>query len=438
MNKGSGTQGNERRRVHHRLRTTIAGLVLTSLLAACGQAQLAAPDVKPGEATDNDGAVTEFKLNSSHAQERGFFGDSLAMSGDTLVVGAWGENIRGEESGAAYVFVRAGSGWQLQAELRASDAGPEHRFGHAVAISGDTIVVGAVYHDQNGFRAGAAYLFERQGDSWTERAILTPQDAAEYQHFGTSVALDEHTIVIGAGGFAARAAYVFERADTQWIQVAKLEAPISNEGDRFGNTVALSGNTIAVGAWNDAVIDEDEEFEDDDAFFAADTIQSGTVHMFVRNDAGWSHSAVLTSGAELRQGFGWSLDLHDDTLVVGAPELNDAYGTGAAYVFTHDNGAWSLQSILSPLTGHDFGWSVAVDGHTILVGAPSEEDNAGAGYVYRQQNGTWEMARRIHASDTAEALHFGGAVTVSAGYLVFGATGDQTGGLASGAAYVYY
>lgn len=457
MNKGRGFLGNEkqgvgRRSIGRRLYMTLMGLVLSGLLVACGQAQIAAPEVQPGETTDQR-MLAESKLTAPRAQERGFFGDSLAISGDTLVIGSWGQDAPGEEAGAAYVFVRAAKGWQLQAELRASDAGAEHRFAHAVAIDGDTIAVGAIYHDRNGYQAGAVYLFERHGQTWTERAILTPDDATDYQYFGTSVALEKSTLVVGAGGFAGRAAYVFERNGTRWSQTAKLQPAVVGENDRFGRTVALSGNIIAVGAWNDAIIDEDEEYDDGEyeegeydygeygdaePLFASDTLRSGTVHIFTRSGATWSRGAVLTPGGELRQGFGWSLDLHKDTLVVGAPELEDYLGMGTAYVFKHDDDAWSLQATLSPVAGPDFGWSVAVDQNTILVGAPGEDDNAGAAYVFHRHGNTWQEARRVHAPEVSPDLHFGSAVTLSGGRLVFGATGDRAGGVASGAVYVYH
>ena len=171
------------------------------------------------------------------------FGSSVAIAGDTIVVGAWWDDDNGEASGSAYVFTRTGTTWTEQAKLTASDGAAFERFGFSVAIAGDTIVVGA-YLDDN---VGSAYVFTRTGTIWTQQAKLLGSDGAP-SNFGISVAIVGDTIVVGA----REASYVFTRTGTTWIEQAKLAASDGAGSDQFGYSVTIAGNTVVVGAyWDD-------------------------------------------------------------------------------------------------------------------------------------------------------------------------------------------
>ena len=202
------------------------------------------------------------KLLASDAEAGDRFGYSVAVSGDTAVVGARSEDAGGNDAGAAYIFQRdegSADNWGELKKLLASDAQPGDSFGFSVTISGDTAVVGAVFEDAGGDDAGAAYLFQRdQGgaDSWGEVAMLTASDAQAGDLFGWSVAVSGDSAVVGAffedaGGLFAGAAYLFQRdqggADN-WGEVKKLTASDAQGGDEFGSGVAVSGDTAVVGA----------------------------------------------------------------------------------------------------------------------------------------------------------------------------------------------
>ena len=226
------------------------------------------------------------------------FGNSVAISGDTIVVGAYqersnqttitnGSTASADDSapnaGAAYVFVRSGTSWSQQAYLKAPNTGADDNFGTSVGISGDTIVVGAYKEgssqttitngstasaDDSASKVGAAYVFVRSGTSWSQQAYLKPSNASNEQFFGYSVAISGDTIVVGANGESsaqttttngsgassdisaanAGAAYVFVRSGTTWSQQAYLKAPNAEANDQFGTSVATSGSTIVVGA----------------------------------------------------------------------------------------------------------------------------------------------------------------------------------------------
>jgi hypothetical protein len=232
-------------------------------------------------------------LKASNTGAFDLFGRSVAISGETVVVGAYQESrnatgVNGDQtnnsaidSGAAYVFVRSGGTWSQQAYLKASNTGEFDQFGYSVAISGETIVVVAPGEDSNatgvngdqtdnsaGF-SGAAYVFVRSGGTWSQQAYLKASNTGTNDLFGWSVAISGETIVVGAIGedsnatgvngdqtnnsaIDSGAAYVFVRSGGTWSQLAYLKASNTGTNDLFGYSVAISGETIVVGAPNEA------------------------------------------------------------------------------------------------------------------------------------------------------------------------------------------
>jgi hypothetical protein len=266
----------------------------------------------------------------------------VAISDDTIVVGAWGENGAGDTYGAAYVFERNDGGadnWGQVRKLTASDPGDDDCFGGSAAIHADTIVVGAYYEDGAGFSRGAAYIFARDAGgagNWGEVKKLTASDAEDRDLFGYSVAVSAPAgaglahIVVGAysedgEGSDRGAAYVFRRnagGGGNWGQVRKLTASDAEDDDYLGHSVAISGNTVVVGAgW------EDGEGTD-----------RGAAYVFARNSGGannWGQARKLTASyAEDDDHFGRSVAIGGSTVVVGA-HAEDGAGTdrGAAYVY---------------------------------------------------------------------------------------------------------
>jgi hypothetical protein len=238
-------------------------------------------------------AAPESYLKASNTGEWDLLGISVAMAGDTMVVGAPGEGsnaagVNGSQSndsapgaGAAYVFVRLGTNWQQQAYLKASNPEAGDNFGHAVAISDHTIVIGApnesssatgVNGDPSNNSApgsGAAYVFVRSGTNWVQQAYLKASNTGSADYFGTAVTIADDTVVIGASqersaasgvngnqhddsAFAAGAAYVFVRNGTNWTQQAYLKASNTDGEDLFGASLSVEGNTVVVGAYQEA------------------------------------------------------------------------------------------------------------------------------------------------------------------------------------------
>jgi FG-GAP repeat len=258
------------------------------------------------------------KLVGAGTVTNDLFGYSVAISGETIVVGAWlGDGAGGLDQGTAYVFVRSGGVWIQQQKLEAADAAASDRFGSSVAIGGETIVIGAASDDgAGGLAQGSAYVFVRTGGVWMQQQKLEAADAAANDRFGYSVAISGETVVVGtpgddgAGVGNRGSAYVFVHSDGVWIQQQELLASDAAEADQFGKSVAISGETIVIGAWLYGDIDK------------------GSAYVFVRSGGVWIQQQRLeVADAEVFDGFGNSVAISGETIVVG-----EAEGVGA-YVF---------------------------------------------------------------------------------------------------------
>jgi len=275
-------------------------------------------------------ALTEdSQLTARDGQAWDWFGVSVALQGDTLVVGAgFDDYVIRADSGSVYVYTRSSSSsgattWTLQAQLKPRDWDRGDQFGRSVAIDGNIIVVGQPDDDDKGIASGSAYVYTRRGTTWTQQAKLTAFDGARGDYFGTSVAIDCNTIVVGAdgdeqSGLTGGSAYVYTRTGTTWRKQAKLRASDSGTTrtdslDDFGRSVAIAGDTIVVGALRDN--DNDKGIRN-----------SGSVYVFQRTysnylsmDTTWTEQAKLTaSDGAAGDEFGRSVAIDGDTIVVGA------------------------------------------------------------------------------------------------------------------------
>jgi hypothetical protein len=323
-------------------------------------------------------------LKASNTDAQDWFGDSVAVSGDTVLVGAYREasratGVNGNQSdngapaaGAAYIFVRSGTLWSQQVYLKASNADADDMFGRSVAVSGDTVVIGADREsssatgvngdqsDNSAPRGGAAYVFVRNGTAWSQEAYLKASNTDADDHLGYSVALSTDTAVVGAYGedsnatgvggdqsdnSASRggAAYVFVRSGTAWSQEAYLKASNTDAGDYFGNAVAVLHDTLVVAARSErskapGVNGDQSNNEYSDA---------GAAYLFLRSGTTWSQQAYLKASLPASHAaFGISASVSDDTVLVGAfgersgstgvngdPNDGSAPSSGAAYAF---------------------------------------------------------------------------------------------------------
>jgi trimeric autotransporter adhesin len=382
---------------------------------------------------DLSGIPTIDYLKASNTRPGEVFGTSVATSGDTLVIGAYGETSLAKgvnnppapysatdgATGAVYVFTRAGGVWSQQAYLKASNTHDESGlsgplFGYSVAISGNTIAVGAPQEasnatgvngnqaDASAITAGAAYVFTRVGTTWTQQAYVKASNARPISRFGVAVALSGDTLAVGADAESsnastvngdqanqslsrAGAAYVFTRSGVTWSQQAYIKASNTRSEASFGSALALSGDTLAVGAPY-----ETSSATGVNGSQAATGSNYGAAYVFARSGTTWSQQAyVKASNTRADANFGYAVAVSGDTLAVGSngessgvpgdPADTSASNAGAVYVFARAGATWSQQAYVKaakPQTAAGFGTSVALSDNTLAVGSPYEASNA--------------------------------------------------------------
>jgi hypothetical protein len=376
------------------------------------------------------------KLLASDAAASDQFGNSVAVSGDTAVVGAYNDDHAvGFDQGSAYVYVRVAGVWTEQAKLTASDAADSDWFGYSVAVDGDTVVVGARLDNSPLSNAGSAYVFTRSGTTWTEQQKLTASDPAVNDLFGLSVAVSGDTAVVGAnttGGSARGSVYVFTRTGTVWTQQQKLTASDAANFDEFGISVALSGDTAVVGAWFDDHVGTLTNEGSAYVFTRSGTIwtqqQKLTASDPAANDK-FGISVALSGDTAV-------VGAYDDDHAVG-------FNQGSAYVFTRSGIVWTQQQKLTasdPAESDSFGWSVALSGDTAVVGARNDDSplsDAGSAYVFTRSGIVWTQAIKLTASDAAASDQFGWSVAISGDTAVVGARADDSPLSDAGSAYVF-
>ena len=410
-------------------------------------------------------------LKASNSDSGDLFGDSVAIFGDTVVVGAPIEasnanGVDGDENdnsatraGAAYVFVRDGTGnWTQQAYLKASNSDGGDFFGNSVAITGDTVVVGAVGEastatgvngnetDNLATFAGAAYVFVRDGSgTWSQQAYLKASNTETFDTFGNSVAVAGDTVVVGAereesiatgvdgdqsdnSANSSGAAYVFTRdGSDNWSQQAYLKASNTDGGDLFGHSLAIAGDTVLIGARLEASNANDVNGDESDNSAS----QAGAAYVFVRDGAdAWTQQAYLkASNSDAGDVFGSSVAIAGDTVLIGAraedstasgvagdQSDNSATDAGAAYMFVRDGtGTWTQQAYLKASNtdaGDEFGSSMAIAGDTVVMSARFEDSNA-TGVAGGEVDNSASAAGAVYVFDMAFTI--GGTVSGLAG-----------------------
>jgi hypothetical protein len=365
-----------------------------------------------------------------------YYGFAVAVSGDTAVIGA-----HRDESwrGSAYVFVRAGGVWAFQQKLTPADAVSFKEFGYSVAIDGDTVLVGANCDDEWQLDRGAVYVFTRTAGVWTQQQKLISSDGAGGDQFGTAVALQGDTAMVGAqirtvaGKAGQGVAYAFTRSGGVWTEQQVLTASDGAAQDYFGSAIALDGDT--------AVIGQQQRYEG--------AVRVPTpAYVFARSGGTWTQQAKLTAadGAATDM-FGWSVALSGDVALIGAYQ-HDVGGNGyqgAAYAFVRSGTTWVQQAELNASDGAPgdlFGYAVALDGDTAVVGAKDDTvdyQQQGSAYVFTRSGTTWNQQVQLVASDAGMVERFGSntGVAVEGDTVLVGAPEHRDGGVMKGAAYVF-
>jgi len=382
-------------------------------------------------------------------------------SNSQSINGDQNNNFAGD-SGAAYVFLREAGNWTQEAYLKAESARFGDRFGASVSISGDTIAVGAIGEDSDSTgiggvpgdvnvdaeNSGAVYVFTRdqsQSPPWQQEAYIKASNTNTGDFFGVSVSVDNDLLIVGAdredsgsGGIGgdqadnsssnAGAAYLFERDSNGWAQVAYVKPSTIDSGDRFGYSVSVSGHSAIIGALGEdsASVGVGGDQSNNSA------PDSGAAYVFSRDSSGiWAQSAYLkASNADAGDRFGESVSISGDMAIVGAPSEesaatgvdgdesdNSARQVGAAYAFVEGgSGIWSQQSYLKASNAEKddgFGRRVSVSNDVVAIGAPGEDSNATGVNGGNQTDNSFFNAGAAYVFDKAETLDFGDAPDVT-------------------------
>ncbi len=386
------------------------------------------------------------------------YGYAVGASRTLVAVGAPQESDGGRDSGAAYVRSRDAGGpwnWGQVARLTAIDRSLDARFGHAVSVSGEIIAVGAPFAKNGSKQTGAVYVFEPGtpgATDWQARAVkILAGDGAAADEFGQAVSLSGDFLAIGAPadddrGSSSGAVYLFRRtAARTWSQVAKVVPADGAAADRFGYSVSLAGEWLAIGAPSDADNGKD----------------AGSAYLFRRANAGgtaWTQVKKLlprlpggaTDGAA-GDLFGFAVAVSADTVLVGSPKDDDVGNDrGSAFIFSRSQGGaenWGQVVKLAPtqtLNNDQFGFSVALDHDTAVVGMPfdgeSNQSRWGSAWAYGRAEGgadAWGLFEKLDPPDNMNNDEFGRSLAISCGTLAVGSRMDDTIALNAGAAYIY-
>lgn len=369
------------------------------------------------------------------------FGNAVAISGNTMVVGARFDSTTASQAGAAFVYVLSGGTWTQQAVLLANDGAIADKFGYSVAISENTIVVGSYNDDSPLSNAGSAYVFVRSGATWTFQQKLTASDSAADDQFGIAVAINGPTIFVGANfsdqpsNSDAGAVFRYTQSGSVWTQVQKL-IPVGGVilGDHFGESLAISANRLAVGSPGADV-----------PFTAA-----GSVYIFVESGGIYlQQDKISIAGGANGDSFGNSVAIEGNTMVGGAVQYTPIVGQpafGAAYVYEFNGSAWVSQGRLTASDGATvdrFGYSVAVSNNAIAVGAREDDTtaggpDAGSAYIFTRTGSAWTQQQKLEPNDPVNGDRFGGSVALSLGNLAVGAAEKAlTSPNGQGAVYFY-
>lgn len=365
------------------------------------------------------------------------FGISVSLLGDRALIGASADDDNGLNSGSAYIFEFDGNAWTETSKLTALDGASNTNFGFSVSLAPDRALIGAAFDNELGTLAGAAYIFDFDGANWAQTTKLTASDGAGFDRFGTSVSLDVNgnraligAVAGGAGGSPTGSAYVFDLVDDVWTESAELVANDAGNGDEFGTSVSLDGSIALIGARrNDAG--------------GAD---SGAAYVFTLNDLGnWPQTGKLSPADNTGfEAFGTSVSLDGNRALVGATGGGSMdVVSGSAYVFDFDGVDWNetTELIGSDSSFNDqFGGAVSLSGNRALIGAESVDLNdsgMGAAYVFDFDSSVWSETEQLTGPDGSAIDLFGFSVSIENDRAIVGAQSDDDASANAGAVYVY-
>lgn len=354
--------------------------------------------------------LSQERIVAAGGQPNDNFGSAVALEGKFALIGAPVDafsrlDFHSVPPGSVYVFHEQQGKWMETQTLKAAEESPNNHFGAAIAMAGNTAIIGAEFQGPThaGLARGAAYIFElSQQGTWSQAAKLAASDPRSTQNFGAAVALSRNVAVVGApaatvdGKSDHGEAYVFEKGGSGWKLATTLRAQGKGVLLQFGHSVATNGRWILIGAPG-ATVNGD--------------VNQGMVYFFERDGAGgWRLEQTLTAadGSSV-EGFGDSLALDRSQVLISAPSttVSNQPGQGAVYVFANANDKWVKTQKLVSVTGamgDAFGSAVAIANGIAIVGAfhgnnGPNEDQQGVTYVFVKDDDKWIPSKQLMNPD---------------------------------------
>ncbi len=336
--------------------------------------------------------LEEYKILAFDGDYNDYFGKSLAIDDDWLVVGALYDDVNGEKSGSVYVYYYNGIDWEFHSKLTPFDGAPYDRFGYAVDISQGNIVVGAVYDDDIGEDAGSVYVYTYDFDSWILKAKLYSSNQNAGDFFGVSVSIDLDKLAVGSvyndqNGINSGSVTVFVNNDNNWEEKQVLLAPDGADYDLFGNDLAIDNNRMIIGAFHK------------DAGY----LNSGSVYVynFINNMFDFAFTLV-SSDQSINDNFGLSVSIFDNYISVGSIDDDNGINSGAVYIYEIDDYSVldEIKYIPEDVSEYDeFSGSVSLYNNHVLVGSQFDDDlgdSSGSAYLIAYKGCSNELACNYH------------------------------------------
>jgi len=358
------------------------------------------------------------------------FGYAVAISDNYAVVCSIGSSADTQREGVAYFYKKIDNNWIFNEKH--SSKNNNDNFGCSVAISGNMVVVGAKYDDDQSPDEGAVYVYklDEKSGKWIFSQKLYANNASESSLFGYSVSISDNNLIVGAAherenGIYGGSVYIFEKMGDAWGNCQKISAHDGKQGDLFGSSVSISTNYALVGANNSSDCAGNN---------------SGSVYFYKKQETSYRFlQKVCASDAGHNDQFGCSVSINDQYAVIGADQRNER--SGSTYIFKNDDDYWiEIQKLnaFNGKSGDRYGTAVSIDGNLLVIGAnhysTALKSHTGIAYIYKLNNNYWEYYTSIEASDSESLDIFGSSVSVYSGNILISAYGKNN---SAGKAYIY-
>jgi len=383
---------------------------------------------------------SQFKLVSPDNQAVEFLGavNGVDIYGNYAIVSALGNNTNGNLAGAAHFYKKEGSQWSDMQTVAPTDISENDRFGRSVAIWGDYAIVGSPFDDINGPFSGSVYIYHRIGQSWIQEKKISPEDGLASDRFGWAVDIWEDYIIVGslndytANQTLTGSAYVYKRDGAEWNLVSKLYPEDGGNFDEYGASLSIKDNLVLVGAHH-----HDGNGENSGAAYLYSNQDTAWVFQ----------EKLTASDASPIAEFGRSVSVSAGLATIGAFQdvVNNNDTTGAVYVYRNNANVWEEEAkITTPETTFNMAFGIDNDhlGNKLAIGTTNANTTgvaqSGAVFMYEYNGSTWDYERKVVADDAQNLDFFGISIALDGDNMIVGAPGEDTNGGDAGAAYIHY